>query len=125
MKRQIRRGVFETNSSSVHSLTMCSSEEYEKWEEGKVFKEKYGSDFKTREEIVEELKSKTHWKTNELYYSDVDWNDAECVDELISDNEYVTEEEFFDNCDYETFSESYTTPNGDSVIAFGYFGEDR
>lgn len=30
MKKQIRRGVFETNSSSVHSLTMCSSDEYEK-----------------------------------------------------------------------------------------------
>ena len=29
MKRQIRRGVFETNRSSVHSLTMCSGEEYE------------------------------------------------------------------------------------------------
>lgn len=31
MKMQIRQGVFETNSSSVHSLTMCSSEEYKKW----------------------------------------------------------------------------------------------
>ncbi|WP_313584682.1 hypothetical protein [Lacrimispora sp.] len=30
MKRQIRRGVFETNSSSTHSLTMCSEEEFEK-----------------------------------------------------------------------------------------------
>lgn len=30
MKRQIRRGVFETNSSSVHSLTMCSDDEYKK-----------------------------------------------------------------------------------------------
>ena len=32
MKRQIRRGVFETNSSSTHSITMCSNKEYEKWE---------------------------------------------------------------------------------------------
>lgn len=32
MKKQIRRGVFETNSSSCHSLTMCSEKEYEKWE---------------------------------------------------------------------------------------------
>lgn len=29
MKRQIRRGVYETNSSSTHSLTMCSKEEFE------------------------------------------------------------------------------------------------
>ena len=36
MKREVRRGVFETNSSSVHSLTMCSGEEYKKWENGEV-----------------------------------------------------------------------------------------
>ena len=26
--RQIRQGVFETNSSSCHSITMCSEEEF-------------------------------------------------------------------------------------------------
>lgn len=36
MKRQIRRGVFETNSSSTHSLTMCSEEEFEKWKNGEI-----------------------------------------------------------------------------------------
>ncbi len=34
MKRQIRRGVFETNSSSTHSLTMCSKKEYDEFEKG-------------------------------------------------------------------------------------------
>ena len=29
MKRKIRRGVFETNSSSTHSLTICTEEEFE------------------------------------------------------------------------------------------------
>ena len=31
MKRQVRCGVFETNSSSVHSLCMCMESDYEKW----------------------------------------------------------------------------------------------
>lgn len=31
MKRQIRFGVFETNSSSVHSLTIVSKEEFERF----------------------------------------------------------------------------------------------
>lgn len=31
MKRQIRRSVFETNSSSVHSLTMCTQSDYDRW----------------------------------------------------------------------------------------------
>lgn len=37
MKRQIRRGVYETNSSSTHSLTMCSEEEFEQWKNGELF----------------------------------------------------------------------------------------
>ena len=37
MKRQIRRGVFETNSSSVHSLTMCMKSDYSRWAKDNLF----------------------------------------------------------------------------------------
>ena len=30
MNRQVRRGVFETNSSSVHSITMCMKSDFDK-----------------------------------------------------------------------------------------------
>ena len=36
MKVQIRKGVFETNSSSVHSITMCTSKEWEDWIMGRT-----------------------------------------------------------------------------------------
>lgn len=36
MKRQIRRGVYETNSSSTHSITMCSEKEYDEFEKGNI-----------------------------------------------------------------------------------------
>lgn len=45
MKRQIRIGVFETNSSSTHSLTMCSEEEFKKWTAGEIFFDKYEDKF--------------------------------------------------------------------------------
>lgn len=125
MKKQIRRGVFETNSSSVHSITMCSQDEYSKWERGELYISQYGSGFKTKDEITKELKAKTHWKTNDLYYPNVDWNNVDEVDEIIKDNEYLKEEEYWDSIDHETFSDSYTTPNGEKIIAFGYYGEDR
>lgn len=32
---QVRRGVFETNSSSVHSMCICSQSEYDDWLAGK------------------------------------------------------------------------------------------
>lgn len=124
MKRQIRRGVFETNSSSVHSLTMCSSEEYKKWESGKVLywgdKDKFG----TREDIIEELKNARYSWNNELRYPDINWDDKNDVSDVFSDEDIKTCEEFFDNEWYETFEQRYTTLNGDEVVAFGYYGHD-
>ena len=40
--------------------------------------------------------------------------------------EYYTYEQFgdYDYIDYETFVESYKTPGGEEVVAFGYYGHD-
>ena len=116
MKKQIRRGVFETNSSSVHSLTMCSGEEYEKWKNGEILCWKYEHKFGTKEDIIGELKSKS-------YYSDTDWDNEDDVHDVFSDEGIQTFEEFFENEYYETFEDSYVTPNGEKVVAFGYYGE--
>lgn len=37
MKYSVRSHIFETNSSSVHSLTMCTEEEFNKWKSGDLF----------------------------------------------------------------------------------------
>lgn len=34
--KQVRRGVFETNSSSTHSITICTLEEFEKFKAGEL-----------------------------------------------------------------------------------------
>lgn len=41
MKETIRRGLFETNSSSVHSIVMCNSDEYNKWRNGDVYYDRW------------------------------------------------------------------------------------
>jgi hypothetical protein len=68
----IRQGVFETNSSSTHSLTICSCEEYSKWEDGELYWS-YG-DFV---EIPEEYRN----------YTDEQWI------ALLDEHEYFMEEE--------------------------------
>lgn len=126
MRRQIRRGVFETNSSSVHSLTMCSGEEYKKWESGEVLYWKDKDKFSTKEDIIEELKNERYsWGNKELCYPNVNWEDEDEVRDIFSDEVIKTCEEFFDNKWYETFKDSYVTPNGEEVIAFGYYGYDN
>jgi hypothetical protein len=123
MKRQIRRGVFETNSSSTHSITMCSGEEYDKWCSGNLLfwvgKKKFG----TKEDIIEELKELTRWD-NSLMYPDVNWDDDSVVADIFDSEEIQTSGEFFDDEYLETFEETYHTSNGEEVVAFGKFGYD-
>lgn len=123
MKRQIRRGVFETNSSSTHSITMCSGEEYDKWCSGNLLfwvgKKKFG----TKEDIIEELKELTRWD-NSLMYPDVNWDDDSVVADIFDSEEIQSSDEFFDDEYLETFEEKYHIPNGEEVVAFGKFGYD-
>ena len=123
MKRQIRRGVFETNSSSVHSLTMCSGEEFERWRNEEVLYWRELDTFGTREEIIAKLKTIT-WHNGELCYPNVDWNDEDAVYDIFSDEGIKTYNKYFDNDYFETFKYTHTTPSGDEVVAFGYYGHD-
>ena len=111
MKRQVRLGVFETNSSSTHSLTMCTEEEYKRWENGEILFDVFRKEFITEEEAIEKLK--THYGDDGI--SGIDLNDGGYFNlEEYSDDEYL-----------ETFEETYTTPNGEKVVAFGKFGYDN
>ena len=40
---------------------------------------------------------------------------------------FLTYDQFFNDWDvqeYETFAQSYTSPHGDEITAFGYYGHD-
>lgn len=113
MKKQIRVGVFETNSSSTHSLTLCSEKDYQKWASGEVLFNEWGSNgerFVTKKEVETRLLK---------YYKDYE------IEEInLADEGYYTEEEYFDDWELETFKDKYITPNGEKIIAFGKFGYD-
>lgn len=102
MKRLIRRGVFETNSSSVHSLTMCMKSDFEKWEAGELVWNKWNNELVP---ITDEIRN----EVGDIYSS------------------YLTYDQFYDwnYMEYETFKNTFTTPNGEQVVGFGYYGEDR
>lgn len=73
--RQIRCGVFEMNSSSIHSLIVCTKEEYERFKKGELNLDLY-TDSLIEVEISEKEKDrliKLYYDTKELYWKD--WYD--------------------------------------------------
>ena len=100
---QIRQGVFETNSSSTHALAICTQEEWDKLQSG--------------EYLVNE------WGINDIISKD----DPKAINDPDYDNwdsHYVTYEELYDESEYEFFIRHFTTPSGDEMVAWGFYGHD-
>lgn len=120
--KTIRIGTFETNSSSTHSITMCMESDFLKWKNGEMYWNRWNEELVPKE-IVEEkfLKENT-----EVSKEDPDFKDK--LEEYLNDDDktYYTYEEFnnYDYIEYETYANKYNTPNGDTVVAFGYYGEN-
>lgn len=123
MKMQIRRGVFETNSSSVHSITMCTGSDFDRWTDGELLFWEDEKKFGTREEIIEDLKKST-WYDGKLRYPDINWDDKDQVSDIFNDENIKTFNQYSQNDWFETYWEAYTTPGGENVVAFGYYGHD-
>lgn len=97
MIRLIRNNVFETNSSSTHSLTIVDSQDFIDWVDGLLY-------YNPEEEIF--VKADFNKEDGNDLYTYEEWEEA-----------YVGDY-------FETFSDDYTTKSGDSITAFGYYGHD-
>jgi hypothetical protein len=118
---QIRKNVFETNSSSTHSLVMAVKSEFDKWESGEYY---YCSSwYKWDEENApEEFKN----KFKKCSFFPVALVDAyyEAKGEERDSYDFQTYEEFCDDEYLEFEDYSYTTPSGEVIVACAKFGYD-
>ena len=99
--KQIRRNVFETNSSSTHSITMCMKSDYDRWIAGELVFNYW------RDELVEitpEVKAEMEG----------------------SYGRYLTYEQFndYNYVEHEHFKTTFKTENNEEIVAFGYYGHD-
>lgn len=95
---QIRSKVFETNSSSVHSLTVCTQSEMQRWKNGEIVYDWY------REKLVPATaftaeNPERFWDTQAFS----DYVDRHC---------------------FEDFEEECEMSNGETIVVFGYHGYD-
>ena len=88
----IRRCVFETNSSSTHSISIVSKEEFELWKDGEVLFDEWSNIFVKKDEIEEDS------------------------------DELKTYKEYFHDYELENYTRTHTTKSGDVIVAFGKYG---
>lgn len=131
MKRQIRQGVFETNSSSTHSMTVCMKEEFDKWDRGELLFN--GSDFidaeEGRKKNVEEFREddgvseedKQAYLNGEKSLRDLGFSTWDIYDMYHTTDE---DDEYWERRCLETFSRTFKTPKGEEIFIFGGYGYD-
>ncbi len=119
---QIRQNLFETNSSSTHSLIICREDEFDKWKNGEVYlivDIPWG--IKTKE--VEAIKNKTF-----ISKEDAAIILEQCADRYNFKDLFCTYDNYYYGWDYdylEKYEETYTDDKtGVTYIAFGEYGYD-
>lgn len=127
MKRQIRLGVFETNSSSTHTLTICSKSDFEKWKRGELLLDEWSDKFIDVKEVSEKDLESYYNSIKKPYYKnykDLDDDERESIKNEYMKNEVsgTTYYDWIDDGYLETYSQDYKTENGDEVVAFGKYG---
>lgn len=129
MKRKIRYGVFETNSSSSHSLTMCSAEEFKKWQNGEMLFDEWNENFVPAIPLSDDEKR----DVENAYEGGKPWHklsdeekNAEYIDYArangLVDEDYQTYEEYMNDDELEPYEQSYKTEGGEEIVAFGKYG---
>ena len=113
MKVQVRHGVFETNSSSTHTLTVYNISEWREFEDGKVMLDNYNGGFITEEaaktRFEEDCKRSPQYYTSGDEESFDDWKHDECI---YTYSDYESE--------YEVLKEEIESAGVVAVSIYGY-----
>jgi hypothetical protein len=121
MRLQIRRGIFETNSSSTHSITMVMKSDYDRWRNGELYM--YDGELMEKSVAIKKVNdNRFSFNENPNNYTLSLLTGCE-TDKELANNAIYSFEEYFDD-EYESFNVEFTTPSGETVCSFGYYGND-
>lgn len=121
----IRLGVFETNSSSTHTMVIMPEEDFEKWKSGEILRFKWDDTFVSKEEaeeIINKLKA-DYAKEYKVNIDDVevcDLSDDDRYDEKIP----LAYEDFDDWMNLEGDISHYKTKSGEDLVILCWYGYD-
>ena len=125
---QARYGVFETNSSSVHTICMCSKSKYDKWandwsnlKKDSLLYSRDNEDFVTLEEAVKSYQESDNINIDTVLNPSSE--DHEDVVETLK-YDYWTAEDYENDDTLYGYYKEYETEGGEVVVAFGTYGND-
>ena len=126
--KQVRSNTFETNSSSTHSICMCTKDQYNSWASDwdslradSILYSNCRENLVTVKEAVNDVNS----YREVIKLSDViDANSHEHDDaiESLREEGYMTCDDFDDCTEGDSYYEEFVTPGGETVVAFGNYG---
>lgn len=114
-----RLGMFETNSSSTHSMIIGMEDDFKKWENGELLYNRHNHSFCTKEEAINILKE-------DLWYKHIDFDNIEPeeLEERLRDAEFYTCEWFDDDDELNHDYNEFVTPNGEKICMLCQYGYD-
>lgn len=113
MKTQIRKSVFETNSSSTHTLTLYCTTEWNEFKNNKIYLDACSNEFVTEDELRERFK-----KASKEYPGSYNLEDIESFDEWRRDECIYNIDEYEDS--YEILEEEIQEVGKTAVSIYGY-----
>lgn len=119
--RTIRRNIFETNSSSTHSITIMSKEDYERWKSEELYYDECNETLLTKKEVYDDIFNYLNEDNPDLVYNEY------MIEEYINDNrsEYPKSYEIFmEDNELEVDVTNHTTKSGDKIVIickYGYY----
>ena len=145
---QIREGLFETNSSSTHSLNICTNQEWLDWKAGKLLYNPYENSFidnyllsddkkmdrlrdyyntSVKKSFYKEFQDLTKIEIQELMMKAIEdgfifKNMAELEDNSDNSGWFTYDGYWNNNDELEGYVEHYTSELGDEIVIFGEYG---
>lgn len=136
---KMRQSTFETNSSSTHTITIVTEDEYNGWKEGRYLLEYWSDKLVPARQLTEQEKDaarEEYEETRKSYYRSWDELDdcgknqvyGEYSAKLMGNSKnLLTLKQWEERCGergMDTSFVSYTTKSGDRIVVFGYGGYD-
>lgn len=126
MKIQVRSGVFETNSSSVHTVTLCTENQFNRWKNREDLYCPETKEFLPLEEAINKnisLMEKYDVNSEDIAEYKENQNMFGIVSDYLLCEFYLSLTEYIDS-DYLEYWEEKATVAGTEIVGFGKVGVD-